>query len=119
MSYHLLNVETLDYFYCDEKEWIAAIDKAIENDWRPDGTFFDYLFDAEDQCSDTDDIMYYFFMLISANNEALTWDGNYIEKKNQIVLYEDSIYLAIALEGQGVSNDLINFIKKGSFRICS
>jgi hypothetical protein len=119
MAYHLLNIETSEYHNCDDREWINAIDTAKENWWEPDGTIFDYFYNAYDECFDTDDIADYFFELISLKNESLYWDGSYILKRNQVVLYEDAIYLAIALKGTDVSTELIEFINKGSFRICS
>jgi len=119
MAYHLLNIETLDYYYCEDEEWVNAIETAKQNYWTPDGTSYDIFCEAEDQCFDNDDILYYNYMLVVFQNEAMYWDGSYFEKRNQIVIYEDSIYLASALEGTGVSTELIDFIKMGSFRICS
>jgi len=119
MAYHLLNIETLEYYYCDENEWISAIETAKENGWKPDGTYYDYVYVADDECFDIDDEMYYMYMTLVAKDISLEWDGNYIEKHNQVVMYEDTIYLAAALEGCGVDDKLLEFIKKGSFRICS
>jgi len=119
MSYHLLNIETNDYFYCDDHEWLTAIDTAQRNGWIPDGTVFDIDYVSADQSFDVDDPLCYFFMLVTFKDEAAEWDGNYIEKRNQIVLYEDSIYLAMDLNGDGISDELVEFVKKGSFRICS
>ena len=87
--------------------------------WEPDGTIYDPLYEAADQSFDSDDLMYFYFMLISVKNEADYWDGSYLTKGNQIVLYEDAYYLAKSLDGTGVSTELIEFVRKGSFRICS
>lgn len=119
MAYHFLNIETLDYYYCDEKEWVNAIETAKENYWEPDGTLFDIFYEAGDQCSDDDDILTYNFMIVMSKNELEVWDGSYFEKRNQVVIYEDSIYLAAALDGTDTSTELVDFIRKGSFRICS
>ncbi len=119
MSYHLLNIETSEYYYCDDNEWTRAIEIAVENDWGPDGTFFDIVYETDDKCFDSDDPAYWMFMFTVSRDEALEWDGNYIEKRNQVVMYEDSIYLAKSLDGTGVSEELLDFIRKGSFRICS
>ena len=119
MAYHLLNVETSEYYYCDDNEWISAIDTAVKNDWVPDGTVFDIVYETNDQCFDSEDLGYWLFMFVVSRDKSLEWDGNYLEKSNQVVMYEDSIYLAIALDGTGVSIELIEFIRKGSFRICS
>jgi len=119
MAYHLLNLETSEYYYCDDHVWTEAIRIAEENDWGPDGTFFDIVYQTNDQCFDSDDPGYWMFVFTSLRNESQDWDGNYIEKRNQVVLYEDTIYFAMSLDGTGVSTELIEFIRKGSFRICS
>ncbi len=119
MPYHLLNIETSEYYYCDDQEWILAFNTAQADGWVPDGTLFDIVYEASDQSFDSDDPLSYFYMLVMAGNQALEWDGNYIEKMNQVIMYEDSIYFAASLEGSDVSRELIDFIKKGSFRICS
>ncbi|HNX22809.1 MAG TPA: hypothetical protein PKG60_02095 [Spirochaetota bacterium] len=119
MAYHLLNIETLDCYYCEDHEWVNAIEIAKQNYWTPDGTFFDIYYDAEDQCFDNDDILYYNYMLVLSKNEFMEWEGSYFAKRNQVVMYEDSIYLASALAGSSVNPELVKFIEKGSFRICS
>ncbi|MCL1864959.1 MAG: hypothetical protein FWF73_04030 [Spirochaetes bacterium] len=119
MSYHLLNIEASVSYYCDEDEWIRTIETAKENGWKPDGTLYDYVYVAEEESFDIDDELYCMYMMIIAKDEYFEWDGNYIEKQNQIVMYEDTLYLAAALENSGIDDKLLDFIKKGSFRICS
>ncbi len=119
MAYHLLNIETSEYYYSDEQEWVTAINIALQNEWDCDGTIFDVMYETEEQCFDNDDPLHFFYALNISTNEALYWDGNYFEKRNQIVSYEDTIYLAMALNGTDTNPELIEFIKKGSFRICS
>ena len=119
MAYHLLNIETSEYYYCEDRDWADAIDIAIKNDWGPSGSFFDAVYETNDRCFDTDDFVYWMFIYTTLKSELLEWDGNYVEKRNQIVDYEDTIYLAMSLDGTGVSTELIDFIRKGSFRICS
>jgi len=119
MAYLLLNIETSAGFYCDEDEWVSVIAKAKAEGWRPDGTLYDYVYVANEESFDIDDEMSNMYNMILEKNVSLEWDGNYIEKKNQIVMYEDAIYLAAALVGTGVDEKLLDFIKQGSFRICS
>lgn len=119
MSYHLLNIESLEYYYCDDDVWLTALDTAQKNDWKPDGTFYDFIYETEDNCFDNDDEMYYLWMMIVNRNAFFEWDGNYTEKSNQVVMYEDTIYLALCLKGTDTDEKLIEFIEKGSFRICS
>jgi hypothetical protein len=54
-----------------------------------------------------------------SKDEAARWDGNYTDKCNQVVIQDDAVYLAFALDGTDVNIELIDFMKKGSFRICS
>ena len=119
MAYHLINIETLEHYTCDDQSWIKALDAAKENWWDPDGTMFDYIYETEDICWDSDDYAHYMFTLLISMTESFEWDGNYIEKRNQVVSYEDTIYLASSLEGTDTDMGLIEFITKGSFRICS
>lgn len=119
MSYHFVNVDTSEYYFCDEDIWISAIEYAKKNDWDPAGTVYDYVYDTDDVCFGINDEMYYLFMLIVNQNEYLEWNGNYIEMKNQVVTYEDSMYLPLCLKGSNAPPGLIEFISKGSFRICS
>jgi len=119
MAYHLLNIETLEYYYCDENDWLNAIETAKENYWEPDGTVFDVYYETDEKCFESDDYLLYMFTLIASQSESLDWDGSYFKKRNQVVSYEDSYYLAVSLDGTDTSTELIDFIKKGSFRICS
>jgi len=119
MSYHLVNIETSEYYYCDDQDWINAINIAKEDGWKPDGTMFDMECDIDDACYGIDDEMYCLYMYIQSKLEYQEWDGNYFEKRNQIVMYEDSLYLSYSLEAMGVKKELVDFVKKGSFRICS
>lgn len=119
MSYHLLNVETGEYLYIDEHVWIKALETAKENYWQPGGTSFDLAYSIYDECEFLEDPMEIMFMIIVINNEIMEWDGNYTEKKNQVIDYEDTLYLADSLNGTDTPAELVEFIQKGSFRICA
>jgi len=121
MSYHFLNVENGEYFYCDEDLWLEALSIAKSVGWKPHGTFYDIPYEIDDQLEfiseDYPELrLYTAFMIITYFEE---WDGNYTDKSNQIILEEDSINLADALRSAGFVNELTLFIEKGSFRICS
>ena len=119
MSYHLLNIETSEYYFCDDQVWLSAIDIAKENYWDCEGTSFDIMYEADEQCFNSNNEMSYFYAMTIAKDKSSQWDGNYTEKRNQVLSYQDTYYLAMSLEGTGIEAELIEFIKKGSFRICS
>ncbi len=119
MFYLLQNVETDEFFSCSDGEWITALEVAKENYWEPDGTTFDVACCINDDCEHVDDLMAVYFAMIIIRSEFLEWNGNYTDKRNQVVMYEDAVYLAQALDGTEVNPDLIDFMRKGSFRICS
>lgn len=119
MPYHLVNTETFEYYFCDDEVWISALKYAEENDWQPAGTYYDFVYDTDDICFDIDDQLIYLYTLYMNQNDQHEWDGNYTEKRNQIVTYEDILYLPLCLKGSGAPAELIEFIEKGCFRICS
>jgi hypothetical protein len=47
------------------------------------------------------------------------WKGSYTEKCNQVLDFNDTVYLAEALEGTDTDPELVRFIDKGTFRICA
>ncbi len=118
MNYHFVNIETGEFFICEEKLWIKTLETAQEEGWDPDGTFYDVnsQYEEYDYDEDYNRTLYCYCMHIS---EMYQWDGSYTDRRDQVVGYEDTIYLVKALEGTGADADLVSFIEKGSFRICS
>lgn len=119
MSYHLLNVETGDYIYIDDNVWISALETAKDNYWQPGGTIYDLEYCIDDDCEFIIGRTMIIFTIMQIAVEQASWDGSYTEKRNQVVDYEDTLYLADCLKGTDAPPELIEFIQKGSFRICS
>lgn len=119
MSYHFINIDTGEYFYCDDHLWVSAIETAKKNGWDPYGTIYDLEYGIDDQCEFLEDEAEILFTVIFTLKENSEWDGSYTDKRNQIVDNDDSVYLTEALERTDTDPELVEFINKGSFRICS
>ncbi len=117
-NYLFINIETQDKFVCDENIWIRALETARNEGWEPDGTLYDFSYEVDELCDFDEDFMASTFRMLRIRNEQLEWEGSYLLRKNQVVQYEDSIYLAAALAGTGTDEKLLDFIRMGSFRIC-
>ncbi len=118
MSYLLINIETGASYRMDDHQWLKALDRAKQNYWDPGKTAYDVAEVVKDDCEFLDDEGTILFTVLMALCENEEWDGNYIEKRNQIVEYEDTLYLADALKGTEFDPELVEFIYKGPFRIC-
>ncbi len=118
MTYLFMNIETEECFYCEESLWKSTLEIAKSEGWEPDGTYYDINSQYEDGDFD-DDFNRALFCYCVHTAEMHAWDGNFIERRDQIVSYVDSMYLVKALEGMGVDASLVAFLDKGSFRICS
>jgi hypothetical protein len=59
-------------------------------------------------------------MMLHLSQEMFAWNGNYVEKRSQVVSESDAYYLKMALEKTWVSDDrgLLEFLDCGTFRIC-
>lgn len=119
MSYHLLNVETGDYIYISDDVWLKALDAAKENYWQPGGTLYDLSYAIDDECEFITKKSLIIFTIMQVCLEQSEWNGSYTDKRNQIVDYEDTLYLVDCLQGTDTPQELVDFIQKGSFRICS
>ena len=119
MAYIFMNVNTGEIFHCEDREWIDAFDAAKTDGWVPDGTLYDAEFVIDEELDYIDDENQKMFTIVNAMRETFVWEGSYTDKCNQIVTYEDSIYLAMSIKSAGITGALLEFIQKGSFRICS
>jgi hypothetical protein len=74
---------------------------------------------VDDACDAMADYLYNLWMIFYVSREMFAWDGNYIEKKNQIVSESDAYYLMLALEKEWASPDrgFLDFLNSGAFRI--
>jgi hypothetical protein len=119
MAYHFVNVETGEYFYCDEQVWLRALDTAEKNGWDPYGTLYDIEYSIEDECVFLDDATEILYAVLVTMGNMGQWKGSYTEKCNQVLDFNDTVYLAEALEGTDTDPELVRFIDKGTFRICA
>lgn len=119
MSYHFINIDTGEYLYCDDHVWINALETAKNNGWDPYGTLYDMAYDIDDECEFIEDEAAVMFAVIFTMRNASEWNGSYTEKRNQVVDFNDTVYLTEALEGTDTDPELIEFIDKGEFRICA
>ena len=119
MYYHFVNVETGEYFYCEEQVWIRALEAAKNSGWDPYGTIYDLEYDINDECEFVTGRAQIIFTILCTMRESSNWDGSYTAKRNQVLDFNDTVYLTEALEGTDTDPDLISFVDKGSFRICS
>ena len=118
MTYHFVNIETCECYFCEESLWINTLEVAKDEGWEPDGTYYDINSQYEDLDYD-DDSNRAIYCFCAYTVEMREWNGSFTDCKDQIVSYIDSMYLVKALEGMGTDVSLVSFLEKGSFRICS
>ncbi len=123
MSYIFINIDTFEVYECEEDLWHNAYDFACEDGWVPDGTFFDLAYQISEDLDDVDDYNFdpsaNLFGMLLALNDMHKWDGNYFEKRNQVVTDTDLYYMVLSLKCGDFPAAFLEFLDKGSFRICS
>jgi len=115
-NHFLLSVDHEELYTIESSQWIYYIEKAQSEGWKPDGTLYDEDYKFEER-SISEDVEENLFIYIKVHDEHLHWDGNYIEKSNQLIDSVDAYYLAVALEGIA-DKDFLDFLQRGSLRIC-
>jgi len=119
MAHLFQNIETGELFSCGEELWISAFEAAKADGWKPDGTLYDIYYDVGEEIDFIGDDNGKLYTLLLGMMNVYEWDGNYTEKRNQVVTYEDAYYMVMSLKCAGVDPELCRFVGKGSFRICS
>lgn len=119
MSYTFLNINTLQSFTCDDDAWLRYLETARAGGWEAEGTQFDFASEVDDAYDPMVDYLYNLLMIFYVSREMLEWDGNYTDRKNQVVSESDAYYLMLALEKEWASPDrgLLDFLNSGPFRI--
>ncbi len=118
MAYTFLNLNTLQSFTCGEEEWQRLLEAAHAGGWEEEGTEFDFACEVDDAYDSQVDYLYNLLMIFYVSREMFEWDGNYTEKKNQIVSESDAYYLMLALEKEPAADrGLLDFLNSGPFRI--
>lgn len=114
----LLNITDGSRYYCTEEWWHALLKTAQEAGWQPMGSLLDlafqlfihpepnYLFESQ------------LFVTLYLHHYCLNWNGDYQKPEYQIVRDEDAQNLHQALVYAGADGKILEFIEKGSFRVC-
>lgn len=118
MNYHLELIYSKEKFEISKEKWVRALGFAKENGWQPAGTYLDYDTELDDFWDEDQGNMYQLWMVLTALNSCHEWNGNYTEKRNQIVSDKDSYELMLSLEINDEFLDLAVFIGGTSFKIC-
>lgn len=119
MAYLFEQLETHRTITCEEDDWLGYLSTARGNGWDEEGTQYDFPYQVDEEYDSMVDRLYNLWMIFYLSKEMLAWDGNYTEKKNQVVSESDAYYLAQALSGVWQSGDrsLLQFMEAGGFRI--
>ncbi len=117
MDYRLINIETLQSLAMTEDGWISLIESARAHGWVPKGTIYDFSFQIDEECDGAAGWMMNLFVMLQLHMERASWDGNYLERKNQIVLLEDASLMAECLAEAGTPVEITGFLSLGAFRI--
>jgi hypothetical protein len=120
MAYTLQNLDTRQMFTCDDDQWLHYLETARANGWDEEGTRYDFEYEVDETYDSMVDYLYNLWMILHLSREMFEWNGNYVEKRSQVVSESDAYYLKQALENIWVSEDrsILEFLDRGSFRIC-
>jgi hypothetical protein len=119
MPYTLQNILTHRSFTCSDNEWKGYIETARVNGWDEEGTRYDFEYEVDESYDSLVDYLYNLWMILHLSREMFEWNGNYIDKKSQVVSDSDAYYMMQALETTWNAEDrgLLDFLGSGSFRI--
>jgi len=120
MAYTLQNLDTRQMFTCGDDQWLRYLETARANGWNEEGTRYDFAYEVDETYDSMVDYLYNLWMIFHLSREMFEWNGNYVEKRSQVVSESDAYYLKMALEKTWVSDDrdLLEFLDCGTFRIC-
>ncbi len=119
MAYTFLNLTTMQTFTCEDEEWLGYLEEARAAGWDEEGTAFDFESEVDNAYDPMVDYLYNLLMIFYVSREMRDWDGNYIDRKNQVVSESDACRLMQALEEGWSSPDrgFLDFLHSGPFRI--
>ncbi|MBN2158138.1 MAG: hypothetical protein JW807_01990 [Spirochaetes bacterium] len=120
MAYTLMNLSTMRSLTVSDGEWSRFLAEARANGWEEEGTRYDFSCQVDDIYDSLYDYLYNLFLIFHVARELFEWDGNYHERKNQVVSEGDALHLSQALEETAGDDNraLLDFLREGSFRIC-
>jgi hypothetical protein len=119
MPYQFEQIASHRTLACGEEEWLRCLAAARACGWDEEGTQYDLPYQVDDEYDQGVDYLYNLWMILHLSREMFAWDGNYTEKKNQVVSESDAYFLAQALADARPPADpgLLDFLREGSFRI--
>lgn len=119
MAYTFLNLATMSTVSVPDEEWSRHLAAARAGGWEEEGTRYDLPCQVDEVYDAMYDYLYNLLLIFQVTRELFEWDGNYDEKKNQIVSERDARRLMEALETTWASDDrgLLQFLGNGAFRI--
>jgi len=115
--YILISTNLNSAYFCEDNIWISILELAKSHGWQPKGSRYDISFELDENIADEDDDMMKLFTWVSLNSRFINWDGNYIEKENQIVTERDAFNLMNSLKNSFIDEKFMEFLMGGSFRI--
>lgn len=119
MGYELVNLRSGEIHSCSDELWRRIIEGALDNFWEAEGTTIDFYFELEMTLDEMYSDDWNMLLMCCAHMKRINWDGNYIEKENQLVSDSDAEGLRRAITGLDADPALIAFLAKGCFRIRS
>lgn len=119
MGYALVNYRTGEIHSCSDGCWKRVIEEAKSNFWDAEGTRIDFYFELENSLDEMYSDDWNMLLMCYAHMKRIGWDGNYIEKENQLVSETDADGLRRAIMDLDIDPSLPEFLEKGGFRIGS
>jgi len=114
----LLNLTDNSRFYLSEEKWHYILEAAKDSGWQPMGSVLDLAFQLFIHSEPNYLFESQLFVTLYLHHYCLNWNGDYAYPEYQCVRDEDAQNLHQALVYGGADSALLEFISKGSFRIC-
>lgn len=118
MAYVFASLDGMRHVECGENEWLKAIDAALSRDWEPEGTKIDVHYQVEELWEEYLDYTWNLMRMCEVHMMAITWEGSYTEKEDQIISESDAYALYCTLDETLVSRALLDLLAGGAVRIC-
>jgi hypothetical protein len=121
MAYTLENLSSRKIFTISDDAWLGDMATARENGWEEEGTQYDLAHQIDETYDPMYEYQYNLWMTFCLMREMFEWNGNYIEKNNQIVSESDAYFMMKALEKTWSADDrsFLEFLGSGALRICA
>ncbi len=119
MGYRIENIITHQSAACREDRWRGLLEAARGNGWDSEGTSYDFAYEVDEAYDDMADYLYNLWMIFHVSREMFEWDGNYTDKKGQVISESDAYRLMQSLEQSAGPDDrgLLDVLNSGPVRI--